>query len=387
MLRGVALLVLACANAAQSQGLLSAMEREIAGIVKSVKPSVVTVRALKMSASSGSGGLLGIFGDRRPQEQEIIVGSGLLVSSDGFVLTKESVVRNADRIEVDMAGEATYKAELVNTNSAGGPAVLKIHANGLRPARIGAASDLDAGSWVTVIGNAMGVPQAVSVGVVRAIQPDSGMQISANVDPGSNGSPVFDTNGHAVGMIAGRVGIEQSDMPEGGLFSNTALAYSLSKFLPFVRSVAEEYYKSHGWLGVTVVADGKDAEPRILTIVEDSPAHKAGLQVGDIIKKFGAQTVTSHTLLSELVCQTKPDENVVVVVSRLDQEISMTVRISPKIPLALAELKTWDTTNPADENDMQFPKEQIAPEPKWLHHRINALEKELRMLKSLYQKQ
>lgn len=380
------MLFLVQAQAAQSQGLLSAIEREIAGIVKSAKPSVVTVRALKAPASSG-GGLFGIFGERRSQEQEIIVGSGLLISSDGFVLTKESVVRNADRIEVDIADDATYPAELVKTDSLSGPAVLKIHVNSLRPARIGIASDLDAGSWVTVIGNAMGVPQAVSVGVVRAIQSDGGMQISANVDPGSNGSPVFDTRGHAVGMIAGRVGIEQSDMPDGGLFSSTALAYSLSELLPFLRTAAEEYYNTHGWLGVTVVTDGKDAKPRILTIVEDGPAHKAGLQVGDIIKKFGMHTVDSHTLLSELVCQTKPDEDVMVVVSRLDQEISLNVRLSPKIPLALTELKTWGATNPADENDMQRQMEKVAPEPKWLHHRINVLEKELRVLKSLYQKQ
>ncbi|MDL1878378.1 PDZ domain-containing protein [Cytophagia bacterium CHB2] len=387
MLRGVALLLLVQANAALPQGLLSAMEREIADIVKSVKPSVVTVRALKVSAGSGAGGLLGIFGDRRSREQEIIVGSGLLVSSDGFVLTKESVVRNADRIEVDIADDATYPAELVTADSINGPAVLKIHVNGLRPARIGIASDLDAGSWVTVIGNALGVPQAVSVGIVSAIPSEGGMQISANVDPGSNGSPVFDTKGHAVGMIAGRVGIAQSEIHNGGLFTNTALAYSLSEFLPFVRSVAKKYYDSHGWLGVTVVADGKDAAPRILTIVEGGPAHKAGLQVGDIIKKFGAHTVDSHTLLSELVCQAKPDEDVLIVISRLDQEINMNVRLGPKIPLALTELKTWGTTSPPDENEMQIQKEQLTPEPKWLHHRINALEKELRVLKSLYQKQ
>ncbi len=382
----VALMLLVQANAAHSQGLLSAMEREVADIVKSVKPSVVTVRAVKAPASGSASGLLGLFGDRRSREQEIIVGSGLLVSSDGFVLTKGTVVRNADRIEVDIADDATYPAELLTADSASGPAVLKIHVNGLRPARIGIASDLVAGSWVTVIGNALGVPQAVSVGVVSAIPSEGSMQISANVDPGSNGSPVFDTKGHAVGMIAGRVGIEQNEIQNGGLFTNTALAYSLSEFLPFVRSVAEEYYKSHGWLGVTVVADGKDAEPRILTVVEDGPAHKAGLQVGDIIKKFGAHTVNSHTLLSELVCQTKPDEEVVVVVSRLDQEISMNVRISPKIPLALAELKTWGTTSPPDINQIQLQQEKIAPESKWLHHRINALEKELRVLKSLYEK-
>lgn len=376
---------LAQAQVVQPQSLLSAIEREIADIVKSVKPTVVTVTALKATDDGGSSGLLNIFGNRR-REQEIVVGTGLLASSDGFVLTKETVVRDADRIEVTMAGDITYLAELVQADSTLGAAVLKINVNGLRSACIGTASDLNAGSWVTVIGNAMGVPQAVSMGVVRAIQPDGGMQISANVDPGSNGSPVFDAKGHAVGMIAGRVGIDQNGTQESGLFSNTALAYSLSELLPFVRSAAEGYYASRGWLGVTVVTDGKNAEPRILTIVEDGPAHKAGLQVGDIIKKFAAHTVDSRTRLSELVCGTQPGEEVKIVVSRLDTEISMIVRLSPKIPLALSELKVWSTSGLPDEDLDQLQKEKTAVEPVWLHQRIDALEKELRVLKSLYQK-
>lgn len=384
---GLGLLVLCCqAGALQAQSLLSALEREIADIVNSAKPSVVTVTALKAPSSSGSR-LFEMFGDRREAAKELVVGSGLIVSSDGFVLTKESVVRAADYIDVAMDDGATYRAELVRVDSARGVAIVKIHATGLTPARIGLASDLNAGSWVAVIGNALGVPQAVSVGVVRAIQADGGLHITANVDPGSNGSPVFDTQGRAVGMVAGRVGLEEASAQNGNFFSNTALVYALSEILPAVRAAAEHYYATHGWLGITVVTDGEQTWPRILTIVPDGPAQQAGLQVGDIIRKFSGQTVDSLTSLSTLVAATLPGEEVELEVVRQEKFSRVTVRLGTRIPIALSELRVPISGEPALETQPRWPPgESMRPEPAWLQQRINALEKELRALKNLYQK-
>ncbi|MDZ7309418.1 MAG: S1C family serine protease [candidate division KSB1 bacterium] len=383
---GLGVILLCChAGGVQGQSLLSALESEIAGIVTSAKPSVVTITALKAPSDGGSR-LLEMFADRRAAAKELVVGSGLIISSDGFVLTKESVVRAADYIDVAMDDGATYRAELVRADSARGIAIVKIHATGLKPARIGLASDLRAGSWVTVIGNALGVPQAVSVGVVRAIQADGSLHITANVDPGSNGSPVFDAQGRAVGMVAGRVGIDAANAQNGNFFSNTALVYALSALLPAVRTAAEQYYATHGWLGITVVTDGGQTWPRILTIVPDGPAQHAGLQVGDLIRKFAGQMVDSLTSLSTLVAATPPGEEVELEVVRQEKSFRVKVRLGTRIPIALSELRLPAAESTVETESGLQPGESARPEPAWLRQRLNALEKELRALKNLYQK-
>ena len=389
----LALLILgSAAGEAGAQSVLTALEQEIASLIRQARPSVVTVLTVMESRESG-GGLFRLFGARKEAKREVKVGTGLILSSDGFVLTKESVVRDASRVEISLDDGSLYAAELVAQDSAHGVALLKIQASDLKPARIGSDESLHAGSWIAVIGNALGVPQAVSVGVVSAMQSDRRIQISATVDPGSNGSPVFDTQADAIGMVIGRIGLEP-EASSSSFLGNTVLVQSLDELLPFVRTAIASYYAEHGWIGIKVImeADKDDGQPqpRILQVMEASPAWQAGLQEGDILLEFAGKRVSSPAALGELVSAAKPGQEVRVKIKRLEQEHAFNVRIGRRAAVALGELISHreEQIAPAESlPGMFFKKETPRFEPGSLEHRLEVLERELKMLQNQSLKQ
>ena len=376
------------ANDLAAQTLLTALEQEMRQLVQVAKPSVVTILATTSTEKKEGGGLFGLFGSRDQDAQEVKVGSGLIISSDGFIVTKASVVQNARQIEITLADEQSMRAELVAADSASGVAVLKIHGEKWTPAKIGAINSVQAGSWITVIGNALGMPQAVSVGVVSVVHTNGTLQISANVDPGSNGSPVFNAEGSAFGIVTGRVGLHPDGTIPENYFSCTAAVYPLALCLPQLREAIRQYYETRGWLGVTVVADSKDQRhPKVLSIAKDSPAERAGIQVGDVITHFTGQPIESFTKLPEMVAACKPGGSENLRVIRGDSAIDFIVPIGPQMPVALAEMQ------PASENE-QMNSESMRPafqekfklENFLLRQRLQALEKEMQQLRSLQQK-
>jgi serine protease Do len=248
---------------------------------------------------------------------------------------------------------------------------------------------VQAGSWVTVIGNALGMPQAVSVGVVSVVHGNGALQISANVDPGSNGSPVFDAEGNAFGIVTGRVGLHPDGTIPENYFSCTAAVYPLALCLPQLRESIRQYYETRGWLGVTVVADSKDQRlPKVLSIVKDSPAERAGMQVGDVITHFTGQPIEAFTKLPEMVAACKPGSSENLRVIRGDSVIDCIVPIGPQIPVALAELLP---ATAEEKNHVEYGKpalqEKFKLENLMLYQRLQALEKEMQYLRSLQQKQ
>lgn len=370
-----------------AQPLLSALEQEISGVVKLAKPAVVTVFNITKSATEKpGGGLFEFFRDRQTAENQVKVGTGLIISSDGFIVTKESVIRDAGRIELSLDDGSLYPAEWVVRDSARGIALLKILGHNLPHATIGMKNDISAGSWITVIGNSLGVPHAVSIGVISAIQPDGMMQISANVDPGSNGSPVFNVKAEAIGIVAGRISVTENEHEH--YFGSTALVYSLAEMMPFVQTAIQSYYAKVGWIGVTVLADSSSSgHPRVLDLNELGPGYKAGMQVGDIITHFNDQPVTSSNRLRELVMQVQPGQVAPVKVLRVNQELVLRVRVSQKSPIALQELAAHAVQESAslDSPPISLPKGEPGANSLWLRRRLDALEKEIRTLQNYYQ--
>jgi S1-C subfamily serine protease len=386
----VALLSLFTGNVL-SQTLLAALEQEMRNLVNVAKPSVVTIVTTTVwGEKKDSGGLFGLFGERDSDSHQFKIGSGLIVSSDGFIVTKESVLRDAIRIEVTLANKQSFPAEMVALDSLSEIAVLKANVENLSPVRIGATASLQPGSWVTVIGNALGMPQAVSVGVVSAIHANGVFQISANVDPGSNGSPVFNAQGKAIGIVSGRMGIDKSSIATEAYFSGTALVYPLAPRLEHLRKIIRNYYETHGWLGVTVVADpGHQKRPKVLNLVQNGPAERAGIQIGDVITHFADQPIVSFTNLREMVAARRPGEKANLVVVRQDSALKFNVQIGQQTPIALTELQL------APDEDMKAAEINSGKPPApWqskfetlqIQQRIQALEKELRLLRSLQQK-
>ena len=386
VLPGVFLLLFST-NTLSAQALLSALEEEISGVVKLARPAVVTVINITKGAAGKSGGLFEIFRDRQAAENKIKIGTGLIISSDGFILTKESVIRDAERIEVSLDDGAIYPADWVVHDSARGIALLKILGQELPHATIGMKNEVSAGSWITVIGNSLGVPHAVSVGVISAVQPDGMMQISANVDPGSNGSPVFNVKAEAIGIVAGRIGVAEQESDHEHYFGSTALVYNLAELMPFVQASIAKFYARHGWIGVTVVTDSLSGQhPRVLKLHEQGPGYQAGVQLGDIITHFNDRPVTSSNRLRELVMQVQPGQEAAVKVLRQNQELELRVLVSQKNPVALQELAAHRQAEIAPREAAPAFPQRSDPDAisVWLRRRLDALEKEIRTLQNYY---
>ena len=375
----------------RAQNLLTSLEREMRQLVEAARPSVVTIMATTMAEKSAGGGLLGLFRGKGNNSAEVKVGSGLIVSRDGFVVTKESVVRGANHIEMALADGLQFRAEVVALDSAHGVAVLKMSGEQFTPAPIGSAESVEAGSWVTVIGNALGMPQAVSMGVVSAVHTSGAIQISANVDPGSNGSPIFNAQGLAIGIISGRMGLGATGMIPENYFSCTVLVLPLASYLPRLREIVQYYYESRGWLGIRVLADPNERRHlRVLSLVKSSPAERSGLQVGDIITSFAGKAIETATNLPALVAACKPGTSQTIKVLRGDNEMSFEVQFGHSAPLALSELHTVETALlSAAENrrgKTPAPVEFEKMETLQLQQRILNLERELKYLRSVQSK-
>jgi serine protease Do len=385
--RLIGAIVVLLANSVLAQSLLTTLEREMRQLVEVAKPSVVTIMAAAVTEKSEGGGLFGLFRGKENDPPEIKVGSGLIVSSDGFIVTKESVIRGANQIEMTLVNGELFRAEIVALDSASGLAVLKIIGEKFPLARIGRAASVQAGSWVAVIGNALGMPQAVSVGVVSAVHSNGVIQISAMVDPGSNGSPVFNTQGKAVGIVSGRMGLGPNGVIPENYFSCTSLVYPLASFLPRVQQIVQRYYETHGWLGVTVMPDTKDPQhPRVLSFVKSGPADLAGIQIGDVITHFAGKPVEASKNLPALVAACKPGTNETLTVVRGDSSFKFNVQIGQQAPIALGELQAaWDEVT-KEENAQPPQIEASKIENFQIHQRIQALEKELQYWRNLQQK-
>jgi S1-C subfamily serine protease len=378
------------ANNISAQTLLTALDQEIRHLVEAARPAVVTiVTTTLLGEKKDTGGLFGIFSERDDKIRQVKIGSGLIVSSDGFIVTKKSVVSDAIGIEVTLATEQSFPAELVALDSLSEIAVIKLNRENLPTVRIGPVSSVQPGSWVTVIGNALGMPQAISVGVVSAVYANGIIQISANVDPGSNGSPVFNVQGKAIGIISGRMGFDKTDPASESYFSGTALVHPLETNLERLREFIRHYYQTRGWLGVTVVEDPVHPEfPKIFHLVPDGPAERAGLLVGDVITHFADQPIASFTKLRGLVAACRPGEGKRLTVIRQDSVLDFNVQIGQQTPTALFELQLV-TENDASirEIDDKEPPAPVMKSESWqIRRRIQALEKELRLLKSMQQK-
>jgi S1-C subfamily serine protease len=375
------------ANSVAAQTLLTALEQDMRHLVQVAKPAVVTIMAASANVKKEGGGLFGLFRGRESEAPEFKIGSGLIVSSDGFIVTKESVVREASQIEIVFVDGQSVRAELVALDSLSNVAVLKVTGDKLTPARISDAESVQAGSWVAVIGNALGMPQAVSVGVVSAIHENGVIQISANVDPGSNGSPIFNAEGRAVGIVSGRMGLgPDGNIPEN-FFTCTALVYPLALCLPRLREIVRRYYETRGWLGVRVVADAKDQRlPKVLSVVKGSPAERVGMQVGDVITHFTGQPIESFQRLPEMVAACRPGASENLRVVRGDSVINFNVQVGQQAPVALAELQPAPETVADSDDSKPSIQENFKLENLLIHRRIQALEKELQYLRSLQQK-
>jgi len=284
----------------------------------------------------------------RPPEEEARprgVGSGFILSQDGFVMTNAHVVDGAEEVLVTLPDKREFKARIVGTpDKRTDVAVLKIEATGLPAVRIGDISRLKVGEWVLAIGSPFGLENTVTAGIVSAKQRDTGdylpfIQTDVAINPGNSGGPLINMRGEVVG-------INSQIYSRSGGFMGISFAIPIDEAIRVadqLRSPAGRV--SRGRIGVQIDQVTKDvaesiglgqAQGALVRSVESgSPAEKAGVEAGDIIVKFNGTTIDRASDLPRLVGNTKPGSRSTMTVFRrgAQRDLSVTIaEIEPEKP-------------------------------------------------------
>ena len=274
------------------------------------------------------------FGEQPGREhKEKSLGSGFIISKDGYILTNNHVVEGADTIKIRLSNDKEYAGKVIGKDAKTDLALVKVEAKEILPFVILGDSDfLQVGEWVMAIGNPFGLEHTVTVGVVSAkgrvigAGPyDNFIQTDASINPGNSGGPLVNTKGEVIGINTAIVA--QANGIGFAIPANMA-----KEILPQLK---EKGRVVRGWLGVMVqkvtpelaqsfgLAEGKGA--LVAQVQERSPAAKAGIKKGDIILKFEGKEISEMDELPRLVAGTPVGKKANVVIFRDKKEMSLTV--------------------------------------------------------------
>lgn len=287
------------------------------------------------------------FGDRNARKQQdepaANLGSGVIVSPEGYILTNQHVVDGADQIEVALADGRTATAKVIGSDPETDLAVLKINMTNLPTITLGRSDQSRVGDVVLAIGNPFGVGQTVTMGIISALGRnhlgintfDNFIQTDAPINPGNSGGALVDVNGNLLGIntaIYSRSG--------GSLGIGFAIPVSTARTV--LESIITTGSVTRGWIGV----EPQDVTPEIaesfgLTqksgaivagVLQGGPADKAGIKPGDILVSVNGDEITDTTKLLNTVAQIKPGTPTKVHVVRKGKELDVSVVIGKRPP-------------------------------------------------------
>lgn len=277
----------------------------------------------------------------RPQPRRSM-GSGFIVSKDGYVLTNNHVVEGADEITVRLSDRRELSATLVGTDPRSDLAVLKIDDNDDLPVvKIGRSRDLKTGEWVLAIGSPFGFDYTATAGIISALGrslPTENyvpfIQTDVAINPGNSGGPLFNLDGEVVG-------INSQIYTRSGGFMGVSFAIPIDDAMNVFHQIREKGTVSRGWLGVLIQEVNRDLaesfglkRPRgalIAEVMEGAPAEQAGLRAGDIVLEYEGEEVTLSSDLPPMVGRTPVGETARLTVLREGREIELDVKIG-KLP-------------------------------------------------------
>ncbi|HEY1611283.1 MAG TPA: DegQ family serine endoprotease [Paraburkholderia sp.] len=268
-------------------------------------------------------------------EQNSGIGSGFILSADGYVMTNAHVIDDADSIYVTLTDKREYKAKLVGVDERTDIAVVKINASNLPVVTIGDSNKVRVGEWVVAIGSPFGLENTVTAGIVSAKGRDTGdylpfIQTDVAVNPGNSGGPLINMQGEVIG-------INSQIYSRTGGFMGISFAIPIDEAMRVADQLKSSGKVVRGRIAVAIgevtkdVADSlglPEAEGAMVSNVEPGgPADKAGVQPGDIILKFGGLPVEAATDLPRMVGDTKPGTKTTVTVWRKGktQDLPITV--------------------------------------------------------------
>ncbi|MGK0444857.1 MAG: serine protease Do [Bermanella sp.] len=256
-------------------------------------------------------------GNPRGNSQErASLGSGFIVSKDGYVLTNNHVIEGADHIFVRLNDRRELEAKLIGHDPSSDLALLKVEANNLPTVEIGNSEKLKVGEWVVAIGSPFGFDYSVTAGIVSAkgrSLPNENyvpfIQTDVAINPGNSGGPLFNLDGEVVG-------INSQIYTRSGGFMGLSFAIPMNVAMEVVSQLKENGVVSRGWLGVAIQEVDKNlaesfglkkaAGALVSQVVQAGPAAAAGLQSGDIITEFNGKEVVLSSDLPHLVGRVRP---------------------------------------------------------------------------------
>jgi len=273
-----------------------------------------------------------------PQEREgRSLGSGFIISKDGYVLTNNHVVEGAETVIVRLNDRREFIAEIVGTDPRSDVAVLKLDATDLPVVKIADSDNVKRGQWVVAIGSPFGFDYSVTAGIVSATGralPDESyvpfIQTDVAINPGNSGGPLFNLDGEVVG-------INSQIFTRSGGFMGLSFAIPMNLAMNVTEQIQEDGVVRRGWLGVLIQEVNRDLalsfgleKPMGALIAQASssgPAGKAGIQPGDIIVRFNGKDVERSSDLPPMVGLVRPGSTVPVDVVRQGDRLTLDVTI------------------------------------------------------------
>ena len=326
-------------------------------LVDQVGPSVVNIRTLEKTKASASGNvdeqMLEFFkrfgipvppnmpraprpdSSQPDEETPRGVGSGFILTADGFVMTNAHVVEGADEVIVTLPDKREFKAKIMGADKRSDVAVVKIDATGLPAVKIGDISRLRVGEWVMAIGSPFGLENTVTAGIVSAKQRDTGdylsfIQTDVAINPGNSGGPLINMRGEVVG-------INSQIYSRSGGFQGISFAIPIDEATRVSEQLRISGKVTRGRIGVQIDQVSKDVAESIglgrsqgalvRGVESGGPADKAGIEAGDIIVKFDGRAIEKSSDLPRIVGNVKPGTKSTVTVFRrgATKDLSVTV--------------------------------------------------------------